>query len=77
MIFELGGFMKGKENQRLKSLRIAKGYTYQQMADILNVCKAFYWQIEHNNRRISYQIAKEIAAIFELKPDDIFFDETN
>ena len=68
--------MKGKENVVLKNLRIENGYTYQEMADKLHICKAYYWQIEHNNRRLSYQLAKEIAAIFDLKPDDIFYQET-
>ncbi len=69
--------MKNKENVILKNLRLQNGYTYQEMADKLQVCKAFYWQIEHNNRRISYGLAKRIAAVFDLKPDDIFYNETN
>ena len=69
--------MKGKENTTLKNLRVKNGFTYQEMADKLKICKAYYWQIEHNNRRLQYQLAKEIAAIFQLKPDDIFYDETN
>ncbi len=75
MIIELGGIMKGKENVKLKNLRIQYGYTYQDMADKLHVSKAFYWQVEHNNRRILYHLAKQIAEIFELRPDDIFYDE--
>lgn len=71
------GFMKKKENETLKKLRLEKGYTYQQMADMLGVCKAFYWQIEHNNRRLQYDFAKKVASIFNLRPDDIFFEETN
>lgn len=77
MIMKLGGFMKSKENEILKSLRIKHGYTYQDMADILQICKAYYWQIEHKNRRLSYDMAKKIAQIFGLRPDDIFYDETN
>lgn len=68
--------MKTKVNETLKSLRLQKGYTYQNMADLLGVCKAYYWQIEHNNRRIPYLLAKKIADIFELRPDDIFYKET-
>lgn len=68
--------MKGKENEVLKNLRIQKGFTYQEMANKLQICKAYYWQIEHNNRRLTYQMAKDIAAIFHLKPDDIFYNET-
>lgn len=67
--------MESRENIVLKTLRIQNGYTYQDMADKLCVCKAFYWQVEHNNRRITYLFAKKIAAIFHLRPDDIFYDE--
>lgn len=69
--------MQLKENEKLKKLRLGKGYTYQAMADRLGICKAYYWQIEHNNRRLKYSLAKDIAAVFDLKPDDIFYDETN
>ncbi|MCI8394254.1 MAG: helix-turn-helix transcriptional regulator [Bacilli bacterium] len=69
--------MRSKVNERLQNLRIQHAYTYQNMADKLHICKAFYWQIEHNNRRVQYKLAKEIAAIFHLKPDDIFYHATN
>ncbi len=67
----------GKEkNKKLEQLRMEHGYTYQSMADMLGVCKAYYWQLENNNRRIYYDTAKEIAHIFGLKPDDIFFEDS-
>jgi putative transcriptional regulator len=59
----------------LKELREKKGLTYEAMAKKLGMSKAFYWQLEHNNRRLSYDTAKEIAKIFDLKPDDIFFKD--
>lgn len=61
-------------NSKLQQLRIKSGYTYQQMADMIGVCKAYYWQLEHNNRRLYYDIAKKIASVFDLKPDAIFYD---
>lgn len=69
--------MDKRENSTLKKLRIKNGYSYQEMADKLNICKAYYWQIEHKNRNITYLLAKKIAAVFGLRPDDIFYDETN
>ncbi len=69
--------MKSSRNEKLMTLRVQGGYTYQSLADKLQISKAFYWQVEHNNRRISYELAKKIAAVFDLKPDDIFYDETN
>lgn len=64
------------KNYKLERLRIENGYTYQQMADMIGVCKSYYWQLEHNNRRLYYDVAKKIAAIFQLKPDDIFYDDS-
>lgn len=59
----------------LKELREKKGFSYEDMAKKLGISKAYYWQIEHKNRRLYYEMAKEIADIFGLKPDDIFYDE--
>ncbi len=69
--------MEKEKNYRLEELRKEKGYTYQEMADKLGVCKAYYWQLEHKNRRLYYDVAKRIASIFDLKPDDIFFEDSN
>lgn len=66
--------MKPKTMTKLEEERKKHGYTYQQMADMLNICKSYYWQIEHNNRRLYYDLAVKIAKIFKKKPDDIFFD---
>lgn len=63
--------------QKLKKLRLEHKYTYQDMADKLKISKAYYWQLENNNRNLYYELAKKIANIFDLKPDDIFFDEIN
>ncbi len=59
----------------LKILRKKKGLSYEDMAKILNISKSYYWQIEHKNRRLHYDMAKKIAQIFDLKPDDIFFKD--
>ena len=45
------------------------------MATILGVCKAYYSKIENGNRRLYYDFAKEIADIFKLKPDDLFYSK--
>lgn len=61
--------------QKLANLREEKGISYQEMADSLGISKCYYWQLEHKKRRLYYDLAKKIATIFELKPDDIFYDE--
>ncbi len=63
--------------QHLINLRIKKGYSHQDMAKLLGISKSYYWQIEHKKRRLYYDMAKKIAAVFNLKPDDIFYEETN
>lgn len=64
-----------KSITKLKELREKNNLTYQDMADKLGICKAYYWQIENGNRNLYYELAKKIAAIFNLKPDDIFYNE--
>lgn len=59
----------------LKKLREKQGLSYEDMANKLGISKAYYWQIEHKNRRLYYDMAKKIAEIFNLKPDDIFFED--
>ncbi len=65
------------EKNNLKHLREQKGFSYDQMANLLGISKSYYWQIEHKNRRLYYDMAKKIAAIFGLKPDDLFYEEDN
>lgn len=66
--------MKENKIKKLEQLREKYNYSYQQMADMLNISKSYYWQIEHNNRRIYYDLAIKIAKIFNKKPDEIFYD---
>ncbi len=61
--------------QKLAKIREEKGISYQDMATKLGISKCYYWQIEHKKRRLYYDLAKKIANIFEMKPDEIFFDE--
>lgn len=61
--------------KKLKELRKAKNLTHQMMANSLNISKPFYWQIENNKRRLSYDMAVKIADILNTKPDEIFYQE--
>ena len=60
---------------KLAELRKKNNYSLQDMANKLEISKTFYWQLEHGQRRISYYRAYQIAKIFELKPDDIFYED--
>ncbi len=61
--------------EKLKSMRIKKGYTHADMAKLLNISKPFYWQIENNKRRLSYNMAFNISQILKTTPDKIFYEE--
>ena len=61
--------------QKLKRLRSKNNYSYQDIANILNISKTYYWQIENKKRRLTYELAIKISAIFNLKPDDVFYND--
>lgn len=61
--------------EKLQKLRIEKNLSYNDMSKLLNISKTFYWQIENNKRRLSYLMAIKISDIFNLKPDEIFYEE--
>ncbi len=69
--------MKQKKETKLKQKREELGYTCQQMANLLNISKAHYWQIEQHQRRLYYDTALKIANIFKVRPDDLFLDYEN
>lgn len=60
---------------KLKEIRTNRKYSYQYMAEKLNISKPFYWQIENNQRRLTYDMAVRIADIFNTTPDAIFYED--
>ncbi len=58
----------------LKNKRMETGYSCRKMAMKLGISKTFYWQLENNKRRMSYEMAFKIASIFNLKPDELFYN---
>ena len=60
---------------KLREIRTKKGISINEMAKILNISKPYYSQIENERRGLSYNMALKISNIFDLKPDDIFYDE--
>lgn len=61
--------------KKLTEMRKAKNFSYQFMANKLNISKPFYWQIENEKRRLSYSMAVQIAEIFNMKPDELFYED--
>ncbi len=60
--------------QKLKKIRMQNGLSYEDMAKRLEISKCYYWQIEHKRRRLYYDMALKITSIFNLKPDDLFYE---
>ena len=61
--------------KKLKKLRISKNIKIKEMAELLNISEPFYSQIENKKRTLTYKLAKQIATILNVKPDDLFYDE--
>ena len=61
--------------KKLKELRISKNIKIKEMAALLNISEPFYSQIENKKRTLTYKLAKQIATILNVKPDDLFYDE--
>ena len=60
---------------KLKKIRKENGYTIYKMAEILGITPSFYSQIENKKRRLFYDTACLIADIFNMKPDQIFYEK--
>lgn len=59
----------------LKKIRKKTKLSCLDMSNLLNISKTYYWQLENKKRRLDYELAVKIASIFNLKPDDIFYEE--
>lgn len=63
--------------KRLKEMRTSKNFTFAEMANMLGITKSYYWKIENAKCLLSYKMAFNIAKIFDLKPDEVFYEEFN
>lgn len=59
--------------EKLKKIRKENNYTIYDMAKFLKITPSFYSQIENKKRRLFYDTAVKISAIFNMKPDEIFY----
>ena len=63
-----------KNYQKLYLERKRRNLSYEDMSKMLGLSKTYYWQIENKKRRLFYDLAVKIAEIFQLKPDDLFYE---
>ncbi len=59
---------------KLKQERKKRNLSCKEMGRLLHISASYYSQIENNKRRLFYNLAVSIAKIFDLKPDDLFYD---
>ena len=62
-----------KLGNNLKKLRESKGYTQQQMADLIHTHRSGYSKMENNQQDISVDALVSIAKNFGLTVDDIIY----
>ena len=67
-------FMKMRY-EKLYLERKKRGLSAQNMGVLLHISSSYYWQIENKKRKLFYDLAMKISAIFSLKPDDLFYEE--
>lgn len=60
--------------QKLTALRKQRNMTQQEVANKLGISRSFYGFIETGLRNPTYGLAKKIAEIFEVTPEEIFYD---
>jgi len=64
-----------KIGDNLKKLRESKGYTQQEMADIIHTHRTGYSKMENNQQEIPVDCLVYIAKHFAIAVDDIIFYE--
>ena len=61
--------------KKLRTLRISHGLTTSDMANKLDMSQSMYSYIEIGKKRLSYKVAVEIADVFDMTPDEIFYKD--
>ena len=62
-------------HEKLRETRLKYNYSSKYMAEQLGISEPYYSQLENKRRNLYYEMAVRIAKIFNLKPDNLFYDE--
>ena len=60
---------------KLKSLRMQKNLTQEQIAAKLQITRAYYTNLEQGRGNPSLKLASKIKEILNYEKDDIFFEQ--
>ena len=69
--------MKKAKLAKFRELRKKKGVNLDTVAKELNVSKAYVSMVETGKRSLDYQMAINMAKIFDSTPDELFLDDMN
>ncbi|MBT6376728.1 MAG: helix-turn-helix transcriptional regulator [Flavobacterium sp.] len=58
--------------ERIKTVRIEKGYSQDYMADMLNISQNAYHKLEKGHTRIHLEKFIDIANVLEVEVSDLF-----
>ena len=58
----------------LKTARENKGFTVEELADLIDISPSFLYKIESGKRNPTLKKAKEIAIILGKTVDELFYD---
>ena len=58
--------------ERIKTVRIEKGYSQDYMADMLNISQNAYHKLEKGHTRIHLEKIIDIANVLEVEVSDLF-----
>lgn len=59
----------------IKNLRVEKGMTQQELADLVNVRRETIVRLENGNYNTTLSLAVDIARVFEIAIEEIFIFE--
>lgn len=59
----------------IKNLRVEKGMTQQELADLVNVRRETIVRLENGNYNPALSLAVDIARVFEIAIEEIFIFE--
>lgn len=61
--------------ERIKQARKSRGFTQEEMAEILDISVTHYQNIEYGKYNISYNHLSKICNLFNLSADYVLFDK--
>lgn len=67
--------MNNTVSKKIKTLRVDKGFSQEQMADLLHISQSAYSRIENGESNSWINLVDKICNVFEIKPEELFIPE--